>query len=168
MALNPRINWDNLGTMALFHRQHIFPGDAHGLRFPDFKGWDEMEDCLYKEHDAAVVLPVFMHNHSGITIQTGPFSCSWDSGQIGFIWVSKEKARHSYGRQHITAQLRQRIVEALEAEIKVYGQYLTGDVWGFVIETEDGQQVDSCWGFFGEDKARAEGVSALMNHCQLT
>lgn len=159
--LNPRTDWDNLGTMVLFHRRYTLGDNDHGLRTSDFEGWDEMEDHLYNECDAAVVLPVYMYDHSGITIQTSPFSCGWDSGQVGFIYVSKEKARDWYSCKRIGKKVRQRLTEALEAEVKVYDQYLTGDVWGFVVETEDGQHVESCWGFFGEDEARNEGEYVL-------
>lgn len=159
--LNPRTDWDNLGTMALFHKRYTLGDEGHGLYTSDFEGWEEMEDHLYRKCDAAVVLPVYMYDHSGITIQTRPFSCGWDSGQVGFIFMSKAKAREAWGVKRISKKLLGKITEALECEVKVYDQYLTGDVWGYVVETEDGEHVDSCWGFFGEEEARSEGESAL-------
>lgn len=164
--LNPRTDWDNLGTMALFHKRYTLGDEGHGLYTSDFEGWEEMEDHLYRKCDAAVVLPVYMYDHSGITIQTRPFSCGWDSGQVGFIFMSNAKAREAWGVKRISKKLLGKITEALECEVKVYDQYLTGDVWGYVVETEDGEHVDSCWGFFGEEEARSEGESALKWHEQ--
>lgn len=34
----------------------------------------------------------------------------------------------------------------------MHNQYLLGDVWGFVVEDKDGEHLDSCWGFFGDDE----------------
>ena len=39
--------------------------------------------------------------------------------------------------------------EAIRGEVAEYDQYLTGQVYGYVIEDEDGDHVDSCWGFIG-------------------
>ncbi len=35
------------------------------------------------------ILPVYLYDHSGITINTVPYSCRWDSGQIGWIYQPK-------------------------------------------------------------------------------
>jgi len=37
----------------------------------------------------------------------------------------------------------------LLAELNEYDQYLQGDVWGYIV-TENGEETDSCWGFFGD------------------
>jgi len=36
----------------------------------------------------------------------------------------------------------------LAAAAKLYGYWAWGDVWGVVVETSDGEQVDSCWGYY--------------------
>lgn len=46
------------------------------------------------------------------------------------------------------------------AEVETYDQYLTGDVYGYVIESEDGTVDDSCWGFFGLDHCIGEAKEA--------
>ncbi len=107
-----------------------------------------------------ILLPVYIYDHSGITISTGPFHCPWDSGQVGFIYVSKEKVRKEYGWQRISKQRAERIEGYLKGEIKTYDQYLTGDVYGFVVELEGACggviEEDSCWGFYGEEAALEE------------
>ena len=82
--VNPRLDFDNLGKMICFHKRYNL-GDEHNIDPVDFNGWDDMAVHLTKAHDAAVILPLFLYDHSGITLQTSPFSCPWDSGQIGFI-----------------------------------------------------------------------------------
>lgn len=36
--LNPRTDWDNLGTMALFHKRYTLGDEGHGLYTSDFEG----------------------------------------------------------------------------------------------------------------------------------
>jgi len=39
-----------------------------------------------------IMLPLYLYDHSGITMSTGKFSCPWDSGQVGWIYCTIEKA----------------------------------------------------------------------------
>lgn len=87
---SPR-SWDNLGTMICFHRRYDL-GDKHSYSSDDYSSWEEMKKAIIKEENPAVILPLYMYEHSGISISTSPFSCPWDSGQIGFVLVSKKKS----------------------------------------------------------------------------
>ena len=43
-------------------------------------------------------------------------------------------------------------VQTLEEEVMYYDCYLKGEVYGFIVETNDEmEEVDSCWGFYGSD-----------------
>lgn len=159
--LHPRTDWDTIGTMALFHSRYDLGDKNHGLSTSDFEGWDQMEEHLYNERDALVVLPVFMYDHSGISIRTEPFGCPWDSGQIGFIYVTRERVRSQWECKRISSKLRETVTKCLEGEVQTYDQYLRGDVWGYVVENEAGDCLHSTWGFFGVEEAMAEGCDAL-------
>jgi hypothetical protein len=88
-------------------------------------------------------------------MNTTGFSCGWDSGQVGHIYVSLEKIREEYSCKRVSKKMRERIEGYLKGEVETYDKYLTGDVYGFNIvrEDEDGEEVhiDSCWGFYGYD-----------------
>lgn len=89
-----------------------------------------------------------------ISMRTSPFSCPWDSGKVGFIYMTRAQALKEYGWKVLTAQRRAQIVRRLEDEVQVYDDYLTGQVYGFDIEVWDGEDwvaADSCWGFYGMD-----------------
>lgn len=146
---SPR-EWDNMGTMICFHRRYNL-GDKHEYRADDYAGWDEMEDAILKDNPGGVILPLYLYDHSGITMNTTGFSCPWDSGQVGFIVASAAKIRECFGVKRITAKVRARALESLRGEVEVYDQYLTGEVYGFEVLDEDGEVTDSCWGFFGRD-----------------
>lgn len=142
---NPRDD-DNLGTMVCFHGRYNLGDKDHGLTSDQFKGWEGLKEYLGQELNAYVILPIFMYDHSGITIRTTPFSCQWDSGQIGFIYATCDKIKEEFDTMEITQA---KIQKYLESEINAYDQYLTGDVYGFQIEGELCSH--SCWGFFGSD-----------------
>ena len=149
-AESPR-TWDNLGTMICFHGRYNL-GDEHSF---DYNSFEEMEKAIEKQYDA-VVLPLYLYDHSGITISTSPFSCPWDSGQVGFIAISKEKARNEYGWKAITKKRKELLTSYLEGEVETYDQYLRGDIFGFEILNSEGEVEDSCWGFYGEESAIEE------------
>jgi hypothetical protein len=89
---NPRHEFDHVGVMACFHKRYQLgdKAEVHNLRHEGFPSWDDMEKYIRKEMDAVLVLPIYMYDHSGLTISTTPFSCGWDSGQIGFIYMTRK------------------------------------------------------------------------------
>jgi hypothetical protein len=98
--------------------------------------------------DGYVILPLYLYDHSGITMSTGSFSCAWDSGQVGWIVCDKETVDKEFNGDWELAE------KCLQLEVEVYDQYLTGDVYGFIVEEFDGDdwhEVDSCHGFYGSD-----------------
>lgn len=84
-------------------------------------------------------------------MSTKPFSCPWDSGQVGWIHVSLSKVREEYGVKRVTKKIREQAISMLEQEVEEYSQYLSGEIYGYVIEDKTGRLVDSCWGFYGSD-----------------
>jgi len=163
---SPR-DFDNLGTMVCFHRRYTL-GDEHDYNSDDYSGWDEQLKVISKNEDVCVILPLYLYDHSGITMNTTGFSCGWDSGQVGWIFVSKKKVRKEYSVKRINKKLKERITGYLINEVKTYDQYLTGEVYGYKISKitkcdlghEHTEELDSCCGFYGEEEClkEAEGI----------
>jgi len=163
---SPR-EWDNLGTMICFHPRYNL-GDKHDYRSRDYRFYDEQTEDIKKKENACVMLPLYLYDHSGITMSTIPFGCNWDSFQVGWIVVSKEQVRKEYGVKRINKELIEKVTKVLEGEVKTYDQYLNGEIYGYkifkVTECDFGhehkEEVDSCWGFYGEDECmtEAEGI----------
>ena len=155
---------DNLGTMVCFHNRYTL-GDKHDYNSDNYRGWDEMKDAISETENVGVILPLYLYDHSGITISTTPFSCQWDSGQIGFIFISKEKIKEEYSTTRVHKKLVKQVTEYLENKVKEYDQYLRGEVYGFrITDTTNGEEIDSCWGVYGEECCMTVGESSLMNH----
>jgi hypothetical protein len=156
---NPR-KWDNMAKFICFHKRYDL-GDKHDYDHSDYSGWDEMKEAIIKNEKAVIVKPLYMYDHSGITIATTPFSCPWDSGQIGWVIVTREAIKECFGVKRITKEILERAEKNLNDEVEIYDQYVRGDVYGFEVvkvstcnkDHEHEEHVDSCWGFFGSDFA---------------
>lgn len=162
-ARTPR-DWDNIGKMICIHsRYHL--GDRHDYKGTDYRSWDEFKKAVERKENAAVILPLYLYDHSGITMSTKPFACRWDSMQVGFIVVSKETLRKEYNVKRITKAVIEKATKVLEGEVETYDQYLTGDVYGFKLFV-DGEEKDSVWGFFGSD-VKTNGILDYVDNAEL-
>lgn len=154
--MNPRKD-DNLGTMLCFHSRYDL-GDKNILDINTsmFDSWEDMEEYLRKEENAVVILPLFLYDHGGITMKTLPFSCHWDSGQVGFIYVTREKILKDFKRKKLSKKLLKFVADILLSEVEIYKKYLEGDIYGYILK-ENGEDIDSCWGFYGHN-IRENGI----------
>jgi hypothetical protein len=158
---DPRENF-NLGVMICFHGRYEL-GDKHSYNYKDFSGWEDLQKQLIKDYQSNIVLPLYLYDHSGITISTTPFSCRWDSGQVGFIIADIQKVKEALGYKRITKHREEKLLSCLRGEVETYDKYLTGDVWGYEIYDEDGNQLDFEYGFYGIEHAEQEASSAIKN-----
>lgn len=147
---NPR-EWDNVGVMFCSHRRYTL-GDEQ-FNADNFEGWEDVEKYLRKERKAVIVLPLSLHDHSGISMSVGDY-CGWDTGQVGFIYCTQadiDEAGWTLDNQKEMAE------KLLIAEVETYDQYLTGDVYGYTITNpKNGEVIDSLSGIFGMQYAREE------------
>lgn len=139
--INPRTEFDHLGTILHWH-----PNYNLGERVEMSMVEQIMEQA---ERDGWLWLPIYMYDHSGVTIQTTPFRCPWDSGQVGIICCTVAQANaHWQGAGNWTLD---QVMECFRAEIDEFDKYLRGEVYGFIVEW-NGETLDSCWGFIGDEE----------------
>ena len=159
---NPR-EWGNTGTIVGWHRRYNLgdeqPGKSPEEWMQDITGWDkecpvsalELFDTLY------IWLPVYMYEHSGVALNTGGFSCPWDSGQVGYVFVARDS-------DTIQGMNEEAVFANLRSEIETYSLYLNGEVYTYSVEEWDeemGEWVDTyegCGGFYGHDP-RTNGMA---------
>jgi len=88
---------------------------------------EELLNVLYKEYNWKVHLPIYIYDHSGITINSYGFHMidphGWDWLQVGFIGITKENLDRYYNSDENYAR------ESLEKAIEYIDSILTGDVW---------------------------------------
>lgn len=140
--INPREGETNLSIMACWHQRHRL-GDSQPALDPD--SWLER---MQEEYPDLIKLPLYLYSHSGLHLQTMPFTgmnAAWDSGQVGWVFTTRQRCAElgvPWDPDKVRAQLL--------AEVFEYDQFLSGDVYGFRL-LQDGEEVASCWGFFGTD-----------------
>ncbi|WP_223821863.1 hypothetical protein [Paenibacillus peoriae] len=162
----PRFDSEHLGSMVFWHRRYSL-GDEHEYKDGnDFfikllKEMGRSERTLYRMNSRQelfkvleteyVILPVYLYDHGNLTISTTPFHCPWDSGQIGYVYVSNKKIREEYDVKRITKNLRLQVLSILQNEVEIYDHYLRGDVYKFILKDLDGKIIDSSDGFYGSN-----------------
>lgn len=161
------------------------PGDAEILE--DF--WEEIREeenmplAVRIIQDYAIALPLWLYDHSGLTISCGgrsyPFNDPWDSSAIGWIITTKKQALENLTEQETNpdgtpgeykpcteANWAAAAVKAMQTDVELYDQYLTGDTYRYtlyhrVLKPEDDPEAETTeedWGiredcgcFFGSE-----------------
>jgi hypothetical protein len=104
-------------------------------------------------------------DHSGLSISMSKRmfqacdSAGWDWGQVGWIMVERADALKEFSKKRMTSALMKKIEAAVESTVEIYDQYLRGDVYGYVVNSEFSEQEESCWGFYGFDFCVEEAKS---------
>lgn len=161
---SPR-DWDNTGVLVCFHRRYQLGDKDHGYYEADFTGWDDLRTTIIRNHNPVVILPLGLIDHSGISMYVGSEAhwCDpggWDSGQVGFAFVSRATALKEWGNKRVTKRVRELAEKCLRGQIESYDQYLRGDVYGYTITGENEEPLDSCWGFFGIEQVKEAAKEA--------
>lgn len=149
---SPR-QWDNICIIHVAHKRYSFGDKNHN----SYESVQEAEREAKANGD--IILPLYMYDHSGITISLSPFSCPWDSGQVGFVQVPKQKMIEEFGKKRFTKRLKEKALEVAKGEVETLDSYIRGEVYGFVI----GDNTDSCWGFYSIEEAIDAAKESIDN-----
>jgi len=158
---SPR-EWSNLGTMRCWHSRYDLGDKTKGQECPD----DPSEFVAWADSVGARYLPLYLYDHSGITMRTRPFSSRWDSGPVGYIYVLPQTIRDEYRvvGEMIPDDVVAKVLKQLEQEVATYDEFLTGQVFGYTITDADGEDVDSLWGIYGGlEYVRQEATDAVKS-----
>lgn len=101
----------------------------------------------YFEHkpeftEGIVILPVGMHDHSGISMYVGS-GRGWDNGPLGIIYCTYKKAEEICGKE----MTEEEITEILTEEVNAWSAYQSGMVyrWAVLDEDEDETHSEGSW-----------------------
>lgn len=189
-ASDPREDFDHFATMVCWHRRSSL-GDRQPTETEmdalSRKGFPLLQRYLSMTEGAVYVAPLGLYEHSGMTMWLGggtsPFdTAGWDSGTVGFIYITRDQLKAAGFEPGDTVEGEDVAAMIARQEVEEYDQFLTGDVWGYIIETvpecdnddcdqeececgcvcHDGaEHVDSCWGFYGREWAEEAAKEEL-------
>ena len=163
--VNPR-EWDNFGTMVCFHNKYTL-GDKHDLQSPDYSSWAEVRDAIEADLGGLVILPLYLYDHSGISMSVGASRgqhAAWDSGQVGFIYCTDGDMVANGIKDLDQAEA------LLRGEVDAYNRYLTGDLYTYRIEKSStcdschhtsAEVEDSCSGWYSVEDAMSEAMQVV-------
>lgn len=150
---DPRKSDDNLGTMLCWHNQYKL-GDKHNFESSiHFQQW-------VKQNKPALMMPVYLYDHSGLAMNTCGFHCPWDSGQVGWIYATREDILRWFGKARLSFRTLENARSRLIHEVLMYHHYLNGECYLYEIEDANGKVVDMCGGFLGDIKICEENAKA--------
>lgn len=158
--LSPR-EWDCFGT--IYSNSRSYNPDNHGIEeiFENEEYLDENEDFSIKKFEEKnIFLKIYAYIHSGISLsisRTGQYACPFDSGLFGIIAVSKEKAQKYLGEEYSE----EKVLEYLRGEIELLNNYYNGEAYGFIVTSPEGEEFDSCWGYYGDS-----GIEDIISECK--
>jgi len=143
---NP-LDFDNLGTIVMFHRRESYGNISFGAgQEQDMIDYEASIERLTAKHKA-VMLTVYAYSHGNIVF-TADFNTymrwpdhRWDAGQIGFIYAENDRIREWFGVKRVTKAMRVKAYAILRSEIEQYSNYVSGDTYMFKIEGDE----NDCW-----------------------
>lgn len=180
---SPR-NFDTLGTIVYIHSGYIL-GDinlndymgetgedmflnhideiSNNTIIPNRKEIDEFteeeKEQVWKWIDEnLVILTVYGYEHGNIMLNTKGFNCRFDSGQVGYIYVTKEDIKSEYGISKLTDEYIEKAKNVLNREIKEFSEYIQGNVYSYTVYDQNNEIYDIADMFYDLDECRDEAI----------
>jgi hypothetical protein len=112
-------------------------------------------------------VPLWAYVHSGIIYRVGaqnPFKVDveWDTARAGIIALKRSEWGNGAESDEV-------LFGYAEGVAQTYSEWLNGECYGYIVKDDDGEVIDSCWGFIGDeglDRAEAEARAAAANHAE--
>lgn len=154
---SPR-EWDNACTMVCWHNRYNLGDKASNDYNPSiYNSREDLENALKQDYGSDCIMrPLYLYDHSGLRIKIGSFQgllpqghAEFDSGQVGYIIISKKKAIEEFGKKIFTKKVLEKTLTYMEGVVRTYDQFLSGDVWHYTIEKDEKYiiSVGGCYGY---------------------
>lgn len=154
---NPRDDHDQTCVLVLDHGRHNLPKEEN-IDLDAHSSWEEVADVIRARFDVVAMLPVYGIDHGQLALRAGePYADKWDSGQAGLAYVTREAMATAWAGGEWTEVQAHAVIAG---EVEEFNDWLTSDVYGYVVTDADGVELDSCWGMYGLDYCKAQAVAA--------
>ena len=156
---NPFEDWDATATIVHWHPRYSLGDQVSIPGSPE--EMEELIESVKRDYGATVVLPLYLYDHSGITVSTKPFSCQWDSGQVGLVFMSAKAIKDGWGdHPHPTDE---DLPDIIASSLNSFDRYIRGEVYGYSVTRENGDEQDGPVGGFycDPDEVMKEAESYL-------
>lgn len=149
-AESPR-EWDNSWNLSCSHERYDLGDENCRLNAGDYDSWEEYGEALREEYDIVEMVPLYMLDHSNLALSIVDFNDRFDSGQIGFAFLTAENQKDLAGAYGLM-DLHEASLKVLKQELEVYQEYLNGESYSIMVDDMNtGEMIDSIGGFYGTD-----------------
>lgn len=142
-APDPYKEFDMLGEVAAYDRRSAYP-DTEG-----------MGKSHYMYAPQNVTLEKYLRTKADAVITV-------DFMGIGLAYVTRQQIIAEYGAY--TPATSRKAKKVLTAQAEEYRLWADGETYGYIITNNDGDRLDSCYGFYGRDYCEQEARAAADYH----
>lgn len=136
---------------SFFHSRSILP------KVNLFSDHKEMQEW-HKKNKEYTLFRLMRYEHGAVSFRafemdeqpSYPYSDQWDAGMEGFVLAKAHEGQSA--------------IDIANQKLEYLTDFCNGEIFGYVIEDEDGQELDSCWGFVGYEYAKQCAIEAAHNH----
>lgn len=132
-------DWDNNGAFLVYNHRS-FQVEVEDFNVSDITDYLHSLSHPNDEYDVRdfedyYIFPIEAYIHSGISLSlfNGTKFCHWDSSVSGYILVNKNN-KYLQGTEFVTESMAEERAKDL---LKLWNQYLSGEVYGFIIQKPD-------------------------------
>lgn len=137
-AGNPRDEFDNLSRFLCPSSSHYITGGKTDLEFhPDQDGGENLRNL---RREKALIVEFYNPNVG---------TC--------YAYVTRQQLQKEYlDFGYSTRKAFYHARRCIQGEINDWLAFCNGEVYGYIIKDEDGETLDSCWGYYGRQYAEEE------------
>lgn len=140
------MDWDLSWKLISFRRNSIHSDDpAEYCHVKDGEVRPNFEYLSKFRAGLAFFLDYYEHGQGAYSIHGEGMQCQWDTAQYGgiLLWEHspKEMGAKSYEDREKDAR----------GFLETYNAWMNGEVYGYTLKDEEGNLVDSCWGYYDDD-----------------
>lgn len=156
-AENPLTDWDGMWTLYAFDSRSPFPGiykDRDEFLYVETSNYRTIPNLGFRSKErAGLAFPVRIVDYGCHGFQVTVYDDylenydkNYYSHHFNGILVWENSPKDMGAKTHSD-----RYQDAKET-LKTLNAWLAGEVYGFILETEEGEYVDSCFGYYGPDE----------------
>jgi hypothetical protein len=153
----PFDNMDGMGDFSCWNNRR-----EEESRYCELLGFDiDTHERIGKPHNLAVEIDKYEHSGISYSVRGEGMNCRWDTSKGWAVWFPDKCALDDIMTRKTKKAQRNRAVVMARQACELFNQWTNGDVWFYNIEDEQGNDVDSCGGFYGIESVREEVNSQL-------
>lgn len=138
---------------------NIYEQDVEGSLYTEEETRKKMIEFVKENY---IILPVYLYDHSGLIMNTKGFVCPWDSGQVGFIYVDKNKIKKEFEWKNLSPKRKSIVEDMLRGEVEAFNHYINGEIYTCSIEDDNGNNIETCCGGFYTFKEVHEFIFEIL------